>query len=309
MSPWLWVVRGRNAYYERFGPRFSLNAPTISVGNLAFGGRGKTPFVRLLIAQLRALGRKPAVLSRGYGRSCYQAPVIVEPWTSVALAGDEPLMLKRGDAELIVVTDPNRARGGQVALELGADILVLDDGFQHRQLRRDLDIVLYTELDMKGKCPPFGGLREPWSAVTRAGVRVLVSETMEVQSPEFDLLIYPRLRAVDEQSADQLAGTRCALLAAIARPDRFHRMMSELGVEVLATCFLRDHQEIFQHHIERLRCRVPQATIITTEKDAARLPVSPHELGLRVAYLEQKIISGEQIFKQQLIQTLEAFGA
>ncbi|MCK5377122.1 MAG: tetraacyldisaccharide 4'-kinase, partial [Acidobacteria bacterium] len=139
------VVAARGVAYDRGWLRSqSLDIPVISVGNISFGGTGKTPMVVALVRDLIRLGRRPAVLTRGYGRRERDLDVVVgpEPKQRVEEVGDEPLEIAGLLPGVPVVVEADRVRGGREAQRLGADVVVLDDGFQHRRLRRDLDLVL-----------------------------------------------------------------------------------------------------------------------------------------------------------------------
>jgi len=166
------VVAARRAIFSRgWLRRARLDVPVISVGNLTFGGTGKTPVVIALVRDLVRMGRRPAVLTRGYKRRENHQVVVVgpEPRQRVDEVGDEPLEMARRLPGVPVVVDANRERGGLEALRLGADVVVLDDGFQHLRLERDLDIVVIDAGDPWGghRLPPLGRLREPVAALAR----------------------------------------------------------------------------------------------------------------------------------------------
>ena len=148
-----------------FGKMTSELIFSVSVGNIAFGGRGKTPTVAYVARILRDAGERVAILSRGYGRRVVEdGVVVVSDGTHVLAdldrAGDEPLMLARDLPGVAVLVCDQRAVAGALAQHvLGATALVLDDGFQHRQMRRDLDIVLVAPGDLTGRRAPLGRLR------------------------------------------------------------------------------------------------------------------------------------------------------
>ncbi|HET9481551.1 MAG TPA: tetraacyldisaccharide 4'-kinase, partial [Candidatus Polarisedimenticolia bacterium] len=175
------AVRLRGALYDRgWIAAHRLGVPVISVGNLSAGGSGKSPMVALVAGHLARAGFRPAVISRGYGgRHAGPATVVSSgsgPLVGADVAGDEPVMLARMLPELPIVVAHRRRGGGALAIaRLGARCLVLDDGFQHRSLARDLDLVL---LDARqgfgnGRLLPAGPLREPPSALSRAGALIL----------------------------------------------------------------------------------------------------------------------------------------
>ena len=171
------AVAARNAAFDRGLLRARrLPRPVISVGNLAVGGAGKTPFAMLLARGLRARGLRAAVLSRGYGASAEGPffPRLVSNGAGAILspreAGDEAHLLARGLPGTVVAIDPDRLRAGEMAARrFPVDVFILDDGFQHRRLRRDLDILLLdgTNPFGNGRLLPAGRLREPPSAARR----------------------------------------------------------------------------------------------------------------------------------------------
>src|SRR5713226_7714970 len=169
------VSGARNALYDRgwVGAR-SLQGSVVSVGNLSTGGSGKTPFVILLGELLKARGVSFDVLSRGYGRKT-KGVRVVEPGGSARDFGDEPLLIARL-LEVPVIVGEDRYAAGRLAEErLGVRLHLLDDGFQHRALARDFDIVLVTPEDARDRLLPVGRLREPPAALKRAHAVVLTS--------------------------------------------------------------------------------------------------------------------------------------
>ena len=164
----------------------------ISVGNLVAGGSGKTPVVAAVAAVLTRLGHRPAILSRGYGRSSRSADVVIVtdgtgPLVSVDESGDEPHMLARDTAGVPIVVAADRARAGHAAIDrFDSTALILDDGFQHLQLERTIDLLVLSSADFFEELLPSGRLREPLSAA-RAADAVLVYGTAE----EADRLAQP----------------------------------------------------------------------------------------------------------------------
>src|SRR5262245_27319852 len=173
------AVRMRNLFYDRNGAVVRAGLPVLSVGNLTAGGTGKTTMVAYLARRLRDWGRAPAVVSRGYGGRAGRGPLVVSrggrALVGPELAGDEPFLLAETLPGIPVVVGSDRIAGAAATKELGADVVVLDDGFQHRRLARDLDIV---PLDAAGPFAnyhllPAGPLREPISGLARADVVVI----------------------------------------------------------------------------------------------------------------------------------------
>ena len=279
--------------------------PVVSVGNLAFGGQGKTPLVALLARWFLDAGARPAVVSRGYGRR-HRGPVLVSdgsgPRCSAREGGDEPVMLARRTAA-VVIADADRVRGAQAAFrEHRADVVLLDDGFQHRRLHRDLDVVVMSE--PPPQLFPAGRGREPPSALARADVAFIIEPGWERRA-EFDALvgaraepIHARLEAVDHVDASgsgarplrELAGRRAALLTGVARPHRVARTLDEVGVRVVLHEVRRDHARL--SHAGRAvfsrRAAASGAELeLTTEKDAARWDATV--AGMRAVRVELRL--------------------
>ena len=290
------VVRARAAAYRRGWLRsYRLPAPVISVGNLSFGGTGKTPTVIGLVRELVRLGQRPAGLTRGYGRRGRDQVVVVgpEPGLSVQQTGDEPMELARRLPGVPIVVDADRRQGGREALRRGADILVLDDGFQHLRIARDLDLVLLDAGDPWGgnHLPPRGRLREPVSALARASAVLITKLSVQpdeqlaaVRSrvhreagelPIFGARMRPvRVRSPEGwQPIDVLAGRRVLAFAGLGRPADFARSLEDVGAEVVAKRFFPDHHDYSDDELRQLEAEAQQegAVLVTTGKDAVKL--------------------------------------
>jgi tetraacyldisaccharide 4'-kinase len=307
------VAMRRKVYAAGLVRPARVPCPVISVGNLEVGGTGKTPFVLLLLAKLRARGIRGAVVSRGYGaRTSRREPTAVDPDGRAEDFGDEPILIARKSGVSVVVC-VDRRRGAELAIgKLGAQAIVLDDGFQHWRLARDLDLVM---LDARapfgnGRLLPAGTLREPRSALERAQLLVLnhgPSEPGPIALPS-DLAGRPsvevRVRAEALREADGatepiawLRDRRVALLAGIAHGDRFEATVRALGARVEQTDFLRDHQPIREHLLSEVSSRARAGgveRILITEKDAARIGRLPkNDPALMVVSIEHQIVAGE----------------
>ncbi len=269
----------------------------VSVGNIAFGGRGKTPTVAHIARLLVDMGERPAVVSRGYGRGRVEDGVVVVSdgrrlLADLDRAGDEPLMLARELPGVPVLVCEQRAIAGAMARHVfGATALILDDGFQHRQMARDVDVVLVTSADLQGRRAPFGRLRESPSALARADAVVHAedlaqegdgSRTVENQ---FSTVPHPSPPVpVTLGGPPLVAGARVFVLAGIAGPERFTRAVADAGFVVAGAWTPGDHHRYTAADIQRLARDVAASGAtgaLTTSKDAVRLlPLRPFPFAL-----------------------------
>lgn len=257
----------------------------VSVGNLAFGGRGKTPTVALVAALLRDGGDRVAILSRGYGRRVVEDGVVVVSdgrhlLADLDRAGDEPLMLARALPGVAVLVCDERTIAGAFARHvLDATGLVLDDGFQHRQMRRDVDLVMVTREDLEGHRVPRGRLRESPSALARADVVVVDGEVSAATRAVAPTARWFRLRRHTHQ-LDLPAGTRVFVLAGIARPERVRQAAADAGCVVVGHWSPGDHHRYTRADVARMATDLralsgdhadTPVALLTTAKDAVRL--------------------------------------
>ncbi len=289
------VAAWRRQWYQQHPERRrKLEKPVISVGNLRVGGSGKTPIVAHLARLLADAGYRPAILSRGYGRrSPRSTPTIVSDGKQVRAdidsAGDEPLMLARAlvDKGVRVVVGADRHACGRVAEnELAATVHILDDGFQHLPLIRDVDLIVTGEHDLSDEPLPHGRLREPLESA--AGVDAIlvnvgyqdaaerVARVLRVRNAYHieRSLLPPRM--VD--TADTVVvpnESRVFAFAGIERPERFFSDLTTAGWKVVGTKAFRDHHHFSASDITRLSAAAKKAgaaIVLTTEKDAVRIP-------------------------------------
>jgi tetraacyldisaccharide 4'-kinase len=312
----------RVAAYERGLLRRSrLGGPVVSVGNLGVGGSGKTPVVRLVAAMLRDAGLPVAVLSRGYGGSFRGDALVVSDGVRVSAtageAGDEPVMLARALPGVVVAVGRRRdAVGRAVETRFGRRVHVLDDGFQHLRLARDLDLVCLDVHDLDDRPLPAGRLRERPEALSRASLvlltRVEAASEDELRrlearlGPERTLRVRRRVvgfRTLD--GAPAKAPARAFLLAAIARPERLEGDAAAQGCTVVGRAFFRDHHRFTAGEVASAAARASADgadAIVTTAKDAVRLP-PPGEGALPVVVLEiaAGIEGGDERLRERLL--------
>ena len=284
------------AYRRRLLPRARLLGPVISVGNLAVGGSGKTPVVALIAALVQRAGCPVAILSRGYGGG-FRGPCLVvsdgeRVQAAAAEAGDEPVMLARGLPGVIVAVGPRRDEVGRaVEARFGRVVHVLDDGFQHLRLERDLDVLCAQAGDLADRPLPAGRLREFPSAASRAHVLLLAEGAAAPGLPP-DRVFTLRRRVVgftDLAGADRHPPHRVYLVSGIARPERFAEDAAAHGLEVVRHRAYPDHHRFTADDLRAARedaAALGAEAILTTAKDAVRLPEAgdgPPVLVLRIA--------------------------
>jgi len=264
------AVGARNALYNRgVLPSRRLGRPVISVGNLSVGGSGKTPFVLLLGELLSQRGIGFDVLSRGYGRRT-RGVAVVDPGGAPRDFGDEPLLIAR-KLQVPVVIGEDRFSAGRLAEErFPSRLHLLDDGFQHRALARDFDIVLVTPEDAHDRLLPAGRLREPLSALARADAVVLTSGAPEDVFPLEGKLVWRAHRTIApcDLPAHPLA------FCGIARPQNFFVQLRNAGVELAAEASFRDHHQYTEKDVRDLMAMATRSEadgFVTTEKDAVNL--------------------------------------
>jgi tetraacyldisaccharide 4'-kinase len=267
------AVRARRRWYERHPEaRRRLSRPVVSVGNLAMGGSGKTPTVACLARRMLAWGERPSILSRGYGRATTRDGVVVvrDPGRvlgTLAESGDEPLMLARSLDDVSVLVSPDRYLAGRLAEQhLGATVHILDDGFQHLALERDVDLLLVTEEDRRdGRTLPLGRLREPLDASAAADATIAVGP-MFPEDATWRLIPSP---AATEPSAEPVL-----VVAGIARPQRLTSRAREAGWTVVDTLVFPDHHSYSRRDVESILARARESgarMILTSPKDEVRL--------------------------------------
>ena len=304
-------LAAKNAAYDRGWVKLQRLAwPVVSVGNLSVGGAGKTPLVIRLTQLLAAEDIPVDVLSRGYGRSGYDVER-VDAEGEAARFGDEPLLIARATGVPVYV-GASRYEAGLLAEHNASSpgLHLLDDGFQHRKLARDLDIVVVHASDFVESLLPAGRLREPLTSLKRASAIVLRSEDRRVEAELRRRGISVPVWIQHRRLAAEFV-TRAVAFCGIARPEEFFSALRSQNVELATTLALRDHQAYSKAEIERLleKLRRHKAEcFVTTEKDAARMtPAQRARLEeaapLRVARLEVSL-EGEGAVVRQLLSLI-----
>ncbi len=264
------VTRTRNEFYDRgVLSAHRLRGPVVSIGNIAAGGSGKTPFVIALGEMLKRRGVSFDVLSRGYGRKT-KGVGLVHPDGSAADFGDEPLLIARR-LEVSVVIGEDRYAAGRFAEEnFGPRLHLLDDGFQHRGLARDFDIVMVNATDARDGLIPRGSLREPLTALLRADAIVLTNDTPTDGLP----LHHQKIWRVQRDIIAPEVSEPCLAFCGIARPEAFFAQLRAAGINLVGTRKFRDHHAYTKSDVRSLlaaRKKSGATSFITTEKDAINL--------------------------------------
>lgn len=292
----------RRRWYAAPARARQLSRPVISVGNLRVGGSGKTPVVARLAQLLQAHGERPAILSRGYARQQNSAGVTVVSTpdaviASVAQSGDEPMLLARSLPGVPVLVCADRFDAGLAAeRQFSATVHLLDDGFQHVALARDIDLLLADEQDLDDRVLPAGRLREPLANASVADALIVpggdagtarkIGERLGVARVFTARRTLGAPRSIGADGADRTAVTSAVstlqsamsasvfAVAGIARPERFFNDLRAVGYRIAGQLEFRDHHRFTEADVARITAAARAcgaAAVVTTEKDAVRL--------------------------------------
>ncbi len=313
-----------------------VDAPVISVGNLSVGGTGKTPFVIHLTDRLKKLvgARKVklGVVSRGYKGSADETLLVSDGRRRLAdfmSAGDEPVLMAESAPGVVVVVDRNRFRGAEHAVKnLRVKLLLLDDGFQHRKLHRDLDIVLLDASDPSGSrlVLPAGYLREPYKSLRRADIIVLSKATGDndelgeralklrelVKKPVVVTKMVPRywrrLNQAELHAPEEIAGKKTTAFAGIARPDSFFNTVTSLGADLVEALPMSDHCNYSKRYLDYISRRYLHSKsewMVTTAKDAIKLPPILRFLPVYLLETNMEVVFGEEKLDEALLKVID----
>lgn len=309
------AVQMRHIAYDRHWLKsFRPPATVVSVGNIVSGGVGKTPLVKKL-AKALSQRRKVAILTRGF-RSPIERSGKSLLWQgeSAAICGDEPFWLANELSNTAVWIGRERRFSAALACEKGADLLLLDDGMQHRQLARDAEIVVMDAEDLWGKDHflPRGFLRDLPSRLKFARLIVLTQAHCldKVAQVKAALAVYTRAPVVAMQlqvKQQEIKGKKVGVFCAIARPERFSRTVEELGAQIVAKKQQLDHGSFTKEELEKfaLECQMLGAELLVcTEKDAVKLSMDSGTcLSILPLKAELEIVQGKEYW-DQLIEEL-----
>lgn len=325
------ILRLRNRFYDLgLFHSFSSPIPVLSIGSITAGGAGKTPLSIWTISKLLHSNHKVGYLARGYKRHSQGTFVVSDgnqlKTTSVNESGDEPMLIARQFPSICVVCDEDRVNGAHQLAELGCNVIVLDDGFQHRRLKRTADwVILDTTLPRKAyRLLPLGYLREGFQRVSHSQliwlrcnlnqnveewiqrIRVLKGfETVPIQPFE---IISTGFRSIEKHSFDlvRVESKRVVAFAGIAHPKRFLHQLQKLNCDVVHWLEFSDHHMYQDRELKKLIEIFEQNQadyIITTEKDMVRLPSFMKQFPILSLIVEVKLF-GTQLDIDEQLQTL-----
>lgn len=297
------IVARRNRRFDSGRGTVHVDAVVISVGNLTVGGTGKSPIVQYLVRLVLELGHRPGIVLRGYRRSTRGLLVVHDGTQQLANAreaGDEAAMHALKLSVPVVVAESKVDAAVHAAGFLDCDVIIVDDGFQHRALHRDVDIVIVDRATMDDpRLLPAGRLREPLTSLQRAHVVVLTADVREDEVRPYcsAQAIICRYQVVAH--APELSGVRVIAMSGIANPNRFHATARACGVDVVATKAFKDHHVYTKEDVENViaLAREHRVDVLTTEKDVVKLTtlkVLFEEAGvtLRVLPIEAHVVHG-----------------
>jgi len=282
-----------------------LRWPVVSIGNLSTGGAGKTPLTIALAKALTARGLHVDVLSRGYGRHG-RAPARVYPTGSAGEFGDEPLVIaqeaqvpvyvaaERYEAGLMAEADATKGPTPDTATQ--GHVHLLDDGFQHRRLARDADLLLLSRRDLTDHLLPAGNLREPLHAAKRAQVIAIPADEADVEAEikarGWKAEVWRLRRHMEIQPTSNFLGGTVAAFCGIARPNQFFEGLERAGVKISARTAFADHHRYTERDLARLASAARDAgatVLLTTEKDRIRLSALAASLPIQAVPLRLEI--------------------
>lgn len=301
--------------------------PVISVGNMTVGGTGKTPFVEYLVRECLKSGKKVAVISRGYKRTT-KGTVIVSDGVSILAdahtAGDEAFQIAKKFPKIVVIVDERRPRGAAIAIDrYGVEVILLDDGFQHRAISRDLDIVMVNpgvplaEIRML----PAGLRREPLRGIRRGNCIVTMESLGERNNNSFSTIPkligrysaakFVRISGRIELPLHTMLGKQCTAICGIGNPLTFRTMLQQLGLKIDHFITYPDHHLYTKKDLESLLVIMkgnPESILITTEKDAVKFQqLQPGDSAREWYYLEieTQVVEGEDLLLGELHRLLQ----
>ena len=299
----------------------SLSKPVISIGNLTVGGTAKTPFTIFISKHLKNKGLKVGILSRGYGRKSTGTIVVSDGrkiLNSLNNSGDEPTLIAKKTNDIPIVVDNNRYRGGNYLIsEYNPDIIILDDGFQHRSLKRDLDILLVNSLDKREnhKLIPIGKLREPWKNYKRADILIKTKSNLIENNDLLNKKINKTNKNVFISESHikvsniftkkkftkvNLSNKNIITVTAIGDHKSFTTAIKKTDCNLIKTLNFRDHYNFSQNLWNKIEYSIQKLNvefILTTEKDWVKIEPLKRKTPIIVFELNVTVNREEDFFK------------
>ena len=281
-----------------------VSKPVISIGNITTGGTGKTPIAIFLANEAKKRGFNPGILSRGYQRKSSGSLVVhdgIKLLLSVTDSGDEPFLMGDKLKNVPIIVDINRVKGANKLInDFGVDLIILDDGFQHRYIYRDIDILLINASVKEDAYHmlPLGMLRELPTSIRRASKVLICKGSFDLVPKKISSFIKDPIRVSEHLSADfNYKNIKKPFFAfcGIADPNTFIKNLESLNISIVGSFFLRDHVRYNKKDLDRLSNKITELGIrdlITTEKDKIKLPKSfSDNYNIHVLYQDLKIES------------------
>lgn len=291
------IIFFRNYLYDKkILNSTKLPCKIISIGNITIGGTGKTPTVMAIAKFLQQHNKEIAILSRGYGRKSRGTRLVTDgrtipnDWESF---GDEPLLMAKSLSGIPIVVDENRVRGGQFLIaNYHPEIIILDDGFQHRKISRDIDIVLINSniSKLRNRIFGFGNFREPWKALKRAHIIFLtksdivpISSKLQLKLDKFNLPLFKTNLNTASHLSDcknnkininNFKGKSVLLFSGIADNQSFENLVQKFDFTILDSIYFKDHNNYSKSDIDKIHSKYKRTNadiIITTEKDIIKI--------------------------------------
>lgn len=330
------VVKLRNFLFDKgILKQTKVSVPVISVGNLTVGGTGKTPFTIFLAKLLKEAGKKPAILSRGYGRK-QRGYILVSDGKNILAttdaAGDEIVQTVQETGLPAAVCEKRVEGAGKLIEAVHPDVILLDDGFQHRYLNRDINILLFDQrfiTETSNFCRrslPAGEMREPLTGMDRADIIFInrkfrkeanVPEWFKVRAGNTPVFTagYRPLGLADVRNhkyypAAEFEGQRSLMVCGIAEPGSFITALEELNIKILKQIVFKDHAEYTLEEVQEIRKQFYASnsdSVITTQKDAVKLTHFARELDdIDIYYLHIELYADdEQGFREIILKKLK----
>ena len=286
-----------------------VQIPVVSIGNIIAGGTGKTPFVKFLAEEL-SKKFKIAIVSRGYRSKIEQTNQVfqVNPEMDASSCGDEPYWLARDLPQVQVWVGKSRVNSAKSAKENGAEMVLMDDGMQHRSLKRDIEIVLVDGEDPFGKgfFLPRGLLRDSPARLKKADCIVVIGPSTKTFEQELRHFTQAPIVFAERVTNVSLKGKKVAVFCAIGKPQNFLQSVREAGGEVVASFFKPDHDPFYPEELQKFAEECHADVLVCTEKDQVKLP-KDFKCRLPISVLTSHLkISGNETAWQELLNNIQS---